>query len=228
MSEGGSVTFGLVHGGAHGAWCWERLVPELEQRGRTAVAADLPCEDETAGTAEYADVVTAALAESNGNVVLVAHSLGGLTAPLVAERRPVARLVFVAGLLPVPGKSFRDQQGDEPDMLFPYRGGRAGLRERFFGDCSPEDADWAMARIRDQALKPFTETTPLREWPNIPSSYVLCTADRACNPAWGRRAARNRLGVEPIELVGSDHSPFLSRPAELADLLVRLATEPSS
>lgn len=227
MNEAGRVTFGLVHGGAHGAWCWERLMPELERRGHTAVAADLPCDDQSAGAAEYANVVADTLAQSNGNVVLVAHSLGGLTAPLVAERRPVARLIFVAGLLPVPGKSFREQQADEPDILFPYHGGRPGLRDRFFGACSPEDADWAMARVRDQALKPFTETTPLRAWPAVPSSYVLCTADRACNPAWSRRAARARLGVKPLELVGSDHSPFLSRPAELADVLVRLATEPS-
>jgi pimeloyl-ACP methyl ester carboxylesterase len=223
----GRATLGLVHGGAHGAWCWERLVPELEARGHVAVAPDLPCDDDSAGAAEYADVVSTALSGSNGNVVLVAHSLGGLTAPLVAERRPVVRMVFVAGLLPVPGKSFRDQQAEEPDILFPYRGGRPGLRDRFFGNCSAEDADWAMARIRDQALKPFTEPTPLRAWPDVPSSYVICTDDRACNPAWSRRAARNRLGVEPIELIGSDHSPFHSRPAELADLLVRLATEPS-
>ena len=136
-------------------------------------------------------------------------------------------MVFVAGLLPVPGKSFRDQQADEPDILFPYRGGRPGLRDRFFGHCSPDDADWAMERIRDQALKPFTEVTPLRSWPDVPSSYVLCTDDRACNPDWSRRAVRERLGVEPIELDGSDHSPFLSRPAELASLLVRLAVEAS-
>jgi pimeloyl-ACP methyl ester carboxylesterase len=226
MSGGGRVTFGLVHGGAHGAWCWERLVPRLEARGHLAVAPDLPCDDDAAGTAEYADVVADALSASNGNVVLVAHSLGGLTAPLVAERRHVVRMVFVAGLLPVTGKSFRDQQAEEPDILFPYHGGRPGLRDRFFGNCSPEDADWAMARIRDQALKPFTEPTPLRAWPDVPSSYVLCTDDRACNPAWSRRAARGRLGVEPIELVGADHSPFLSRPAALADLLVGLATEP--
>jgi pimeloyl-ACP methyl ester carboxylesterase len=216
-------TFGLVHGGAHGAWCWDRLVEALARLGRRAIAMDLPCEDEDAGAAEYAAVVVDALAGVDGEVVLVGHSLGGLTVPLVASARPASRMIFLSGLLPSPGLSLRDQQAAEPEMMFPYRGGRAGLRERFYNTCAPEDADRAMALLRPQALKPFVEKTPLEAWPELPSSYVLCTEDRACNPAWSRRAARDRLGVAPVELAGSDHSPFLNRPDELARLLVELA-----
>jgi pimeloyl-ACP methyl ester carboxylesterase len=216
--------FGLIHGGAHGAWCFRKLIPELAARGHRAVAADLPCDDDEAGTADYARVMTDALAGSPEPVVLVAHSLGGLTAPLVAAARPVQMMIFIAAFLPVPGQSMNDQRRREPDMMFPYHDGVVGLRDRFFNTCSATDADWAMARLRRQALKPFTEVTPLREWPPAPSAYVVCAEDHACNPAWARRAARERLGVEPTELAGSDHSPFLSRPAELAGLLVSLAT----
>ncbi|MEX2555147.1 MAG: alpha/beta fold hydrolase [Actinomycetota bacterium] len=218
------MTFGLVHGGAHGAWCWERLIPELERRGHRAIAMDLPCEDEGAGAAEYATVVVDALREFEEPVALVGHSLAGLTIPLVAHARPVRRMIFVCGLLPEPGLSFRDQQAAEPDILFPYKGGRAGLRDRFYHHCAPEDADRAMERIRDQALKPYVEVTPLKEWPGVPAGYVLCTEDRASNPAWSRRVVPERLGIRPIELVGSDHSPFLSRTKELACVLEDLAT----
>jgi pimeloyl-ACP methyl ester carboxylesterase len=69
--------FGLVHGAWHGGWCWERLVPELEQRGHTAVLPDLPCEDVRADATEYARVVGEALGDADGDVVLVGHSLGG-------------------------------------------------------------------------------------------------------------------------------------------------------
>lgn len=226
----GPVTFALVHGGAHGAWCWERVVAALDARGHRAVAVDLPCEDEDAGAGEYAALVVDALAGADGPVVVVGHSLGGLTTPLVAAARPVRGLVFVAALLPVPGKSLRDQQQLEPEMMFPYRGGRAGLRERFYATCSPEDADLAMSRIREQALKPYVESTPLAAWPDVPSTYVVCELDRACNPEWARRAARERLGVEPVELAGTGHSPFLDRPNELAGLLVahaRATAEPA-
>jgi pimeloyl-ACP methyl ester carboxylesterase len=216
------MTFGLVHGGAHGAWCWERLVPELERRGHRSVAVDLPCEDDAAGAAEYARVVVDALASEAEPPALVAHSLGGLTAPLVAHALPTRCLILVSALLPVPGRSFRDQQADE-EIMFPYSGGVAGLRDRFFHRCDPADAERAMARLRRQSTTPFEETTPLESWPDVPASYVLGTEDRAVRPEWSRRAARERLGVEPIELDGSDHSPFLSRPAELADVLVSLA-----
>jgi pimeloyl-ACP methyl ester carboxylesterase len=218
------MRFALIHGGAHGAWCFRKLIPELTARGHRAVAVDLPCEDDDAGTAQYARVVIDSLADRPEPVVLVAHSLGGLTAPLVAAVRPVQTMIFIAAFLPVPGQSMNDQRRREPTMMFPYHDGVPGLRDRFYNTCSATDADWAMARLRRQALKPFTEVTPLREWPSVPSAYVVCTEDHACNPAWARRAARERLGVEPAELAGSDHSPFLSRPAELAGLLVSLAT----
>jgi pimeloyl-ACP methyl ester carboxylesterase len=219
----GPVTFGLIHGGAHGAWCFEKLIAALASRGHPAIAMDLPCEDEEAGAAEYARVVTDALAGTGEPVVLVAHSLGGLTAPLVAVARPVQLMIFIAALLPVPGRSLNEQRAAEPEMMSPYHGGVAGLRDRFFNTCSAADAEWAMARLRRQALRPFTETTPLRQWPSVPSAYLLCTQDHAGNPDWARRAARERLGVEAVELRGSDHSPFLNRPAELADLLISLA-----
>jgi pimeloyl-ACP methyl ester carboxylesterase len=217
------VTFGLVHGGAHGAWCWQRVQEELAELGHRGIAADLPCEDDDAGAAEYAAIVLDSLAAHDEPVVLVAHSLGGLTIPIVASRRSTRRMVFVSALLPVPGMSLRDQQVTEPEMSFPYTGGPAGLRDRFYHRCRPEDADRAMRLMRRQALKPFTEVTPLERWPDVPSTYVLSTEDRACNPEWSRRVARERLGVEAVELVGSDHSPFLSRPDELARLLVDLA-----
>jgi pimeloyl-ACP methyl ester carboxylesterase len=216
------VTFGLVHGGAHGAWCWRRVLDELAALGHHGIAMDLPCDDDSAGAEEYAAVVVDALQEVEEPVTLVGHSLGGLTVPLVAEQRPTRRMIFLCAMLPVPGKSFREQQATE-DVLFPYSGGVAGLRMRFFNSCTDEAADDAMARLRRQSTTPFEERTPLRHWPEVASSYIVCTEDRACRPAWARQAARERLGVEPIELEGSDHSPFLSRPQELARLLIAIS-----
>ncbi len=218
------VVFGLVHGGMHGAWCWQRTIDALERRGHRAVAMDLPCGDEAAGASEYADVVVAALRDIEGPVILVGHSIGGLTLPVVATRRSVSRMIFLSALLPVPGRSLADQRIDEPDMSFPYRSEPEQLRARFFQTSSRADTDYAMAMMRGQAGKPFTEITPLATWPDVPSDYIVCELDRAVNPAWSVRASRNRLGVEPVILGGSDHSPFLGRADELAGLLLHLAT----
>ena len=91
------------------------------------------------------------------------------------------------------------------------------------GPAIPADAPaavarWATQRLRPQAFRVFEETTPLGAWPDVESRSIVCRADRAINPVWVRAAARERLGVEPIELDGG-HAPFLTRPADLARIL---------
>ncbi len=227
------ATFGLVHGAWHGGWCWERLIPALEARGHRAVAMDLPCDDPTAGCARYAEAADAALPPAD-DLVLVGHSLGGLTIPVLAARRPVRLLVFLCAVLPEPGQSLGDQLARDPGLYAPgyaTHPGRAShpdgstswvdvesAREVFYHDCAPEDARRAWARLRRQASLPRREPCPLAAWPDTPRVSILCREDRAVAPDWSRRAARERLGVDALELPGG-HSPFLSRPAELAALL---------
>lgn len=231
------ATFGLVHGAGHGAWCWERLIPILEALGHRAFAMDLPCEDPAAGAVRYAEIVDGAIPPAT-DLVLVGHSLAGLTVPLVAARRPVRRLVFLCALIPAFGRSLADQVAAEPEIYDPVlrsHPGRvtgadgaiwfrdeAAARDVFYHDCTSEDVHWAFRRLRPQAAAPRREACPLSSWAPGEKAYILCREDRAISPAWSRHAARERLGVAPIELDGG-HSPFLSRPKALAGVLDRLA-----
>ena len=168
------TAFALVHGAWHGAWCWERLAPELEARGHRVVAVDLPSDDATAMFETYAEVVVYAL-YADEDVVVVGHSLAGLTIPLVAARRPVRRLVYLCALAPVPGRSFTEQLSIEPDTLLPeYRAGLAGpddegmtrwqdearARAVLYADCGEGDARAAFARLRPQARTPQNHRFP--------------------------------------------------------------------
>jgi pimeloyl-ACP methyl ester carboxylesterase len=227
-------TFCLVHGAFHGAWCFERLVPELEALGHVATAIDLPSDEIGPTFSDYASVVADALGDA-GDVVLVGHSLAGMTIPLVAARRPVRRLVFLAALLPIPGRPMLEQMKDETDMLTnhmrfvgPDDQGRAHWPDperaiaAFYADCDPQVARWAAERLRPQARSPHAEPFPLDSIPDLDNVYVLCRDDRSVNPEWSRRVVPERLGIEPTEMDGG-HSPFLARPAELARLLDGLA-----
>ena len=226
----------LVHGSYHGAWCWDLLRPELERLGHRVITMDLPISDPALGAADYATTVENEL-EPASEPILVAHSMAGLIAPLVAARRPIHRIVFLAAFLPVPGKSANNQRSTEPiDGRVPpttadwrdlgdnvWMVGPATATELFFQDAPADVARWATDRLRPQAYGVLAEVTPLTVWPDVESRYIVCRDDRATNPDWGRAAARERLGVEPIEIDGG-HSPFLTRPAELAQMLDSLTT----
>lgn len=222
------VTFGLVHGAYHGSWCWQRLTPELERLGHRVLAVDLPCEDPRAGAAEYAATALGAFAEAGDDLVVVGHSLAGLTIPLIATARPVRQLIFLSAMLPRPGTTQDEVLSAESDTVLPGpKGGayqepagtvrwRADAAARwFYADCPADLAAWAAARLRGQCWKITSEVTPLPAWPDVPCAYILGSHDLVINPAWSRQTAPSVLGVQPIEIDGG-HSPFLAIPAALA------------
>ena len=229
------TTFALVHGSWHGAWCWELLTPHLQRGGHAVVTMDLPCDDGSASFDTYADVVCAALDRCDDDVVLVGHSLAGSTVALVAARRPVLHLVYLCALVPDIGRSMFDQWCDEPVLNPVYVKGLSEpdaqarttwvdlelARAIFCADCDEPTANATLNRLRPQARYPSTVPFPLTEFPAVSCTSVVCTDDQFVGPDWSRRVARDRLGAELIELPGS-HSPFLSRPSALADVLLRV------
>jgi pimeloyl-ACP methyl ester carboxylesterase len=202
-------TFGLVHGGGFGAWCWDRVIPELTARGHRAEVVDLTTDDLATGAAHCAEAITHAFAAIE-DPVLVGHSIAGLIIPLVAMQAQVRGLVFLHALLPRPGESVVDQLTVEPDMLnpemftasAPFWEDESVAATFLFHDCPPEIAREAYRRLRPEPGVLGSEVTPLTAWPDVPAAYIVCAGDRTATPAWARRAARERLGVEPIELRG--------------------------
>jgi hypothetical protein len=199
------ASFSLVHGAWGGGWLWDLLRAELEGRGHVVHTPDLPCEDLAAGVEEYAAAVPAA-------DVVVGYSLGGLTIPYVEADTHVFLTALVA-----------DALGDWEDTFVPGFGEarvRDELGRSYYSNLAdavrelqipPEHADLAV-KLRRQA--PYDAPQVRVDRP----SYILCTQDAVIRPDWQRHAARDVLGVEPIEL-DAGHSPMLERPRELAVLL---------
>jgi pimeloyl-ACP methyl ester carboxylesterase len=203
-------------------------------------AIDLPVSDPDAGAEAYARTILEAV-DWTEPPILVGHSMSGLVVPIVAAARPVRRLVFVAAFLARPGVSATEQRQSEPiDPTTPpstqqwtdlgdgvWSVGPDTATELFWHDATPAVAAWAVARLRPQSYRVMTEVSPMVAWPDVPSAYIACREDRAMNPAWQRIAARERLGVEAVEIDGG-HTPMLTRPTELAEVLDGLAKASSA
>ena len=141
-------------------------------------------------------------------------------------------MVFLCALLPISETSWTEQVAQDPSMIAAGFGhglqvdsqGRtvwsdpSAARAAMYADCTDGDVRFALENLRPQAQAPYQEKCPLASWPEVRAAYVLASDDRVVSADWARAAARARLAVEPRE-VGGGHSPFLSRPTELADLL---------
>jgi pimeloyl-ACP methyl ester carboxylesterase len=208
------ATFALIHGGGGSAWDWHLVVAELRGLGHDPVAVDLPTEDESAGWWDYADTVVRAVGDPN-EVVVVGHSLGGFTAPLVCTRIPARLLILVAAMIPSPGELFEDWWANT-------RYEESGNGDVFYHDVPEDLAAEARRRERDEASKALQEPWPLETWPDVPTRYLLCREDRMFPAAWARRHTRERLGIDADEIDGG-HYITLSRPRELAERLAAYA-----
>jgi pimeloyl-ACP methyl ester carboxylesterase len=220
------ATFVLIHGAGDSAWFWHLVKPELRKRGHDVVTMDLPCDDDSAGLAEYADTVVEAIGD-RGDLVLVAQSFGGFTAPLVCKRLPVELMVLVAAMIPTPGEAPNDYwantdwQPSRLDHVEPIHGASREDAETiatFYHDVPPDLAAEALKRERGQSETPGVKPWPLEAWPDVPTRFLLCRDDRLFPADWLRRVVKERLGMIPDEMDGG-HCIALSRPKELADRL---------
>jgi pimeloyl-ACP methyl ester carboxylesterase len=211
------ATFVPIHAAGDGAWNWHLVADQLRARGHQVVAVDLPADDESVGLWDYADAVAAAIGD-NTDVVVVAHSFGGFTGPLVCARVPVSGLVMVNAMIPAPGEppadwwantghgeARRAAGGDEMDDL-----------QTYYHDVPPELAAEAMRRGRNHpSSRAYDEPWPLERWPDVRTHFLLCRNDRLFPAAWMRGLVGERLGITPDE-IDSGHCPMLSQPGELA------------
>ena len=223
----------LVHGGGHGAWCWEPLMSRLDI---PSIAIDLPGRGRSPLPLDqvtpeiWADSVVATIERNDlRDVVLVGHSMGGLTILRVAARIPerLRRCVFVASPIPAAGQSLAGLMGEafadaDPDGL--EQGMSTDLaRDLFAHDLTERDADWLLARLVPDSQAVFASIVDLTAvGGTVPRSYIRTAFDRACVPALQDRAIATLAPIDVIE-VETGHSVMVSAPDRLAAILHRLA-----
>ncbi|MFQ5814705.1 MAG: alpha/beta fold hydrolase [Anaerolineae bacterium] len=235
-------TYVLIHGAWHGGWCWEKVVPLLEQAGHKVEALDLPGhgKDKTPipeiSLQAYADSVCRVLDAQSEPVVLVGHSMGGVVISQAAENRPekIRTLVYVCAFLLRSGESLLQlAEGDTESSALPnlitaedesYITVRdEAIKELFYGDCADEDVRRAKSLLVPQAAAPFATpvNTTDEDFGRIPRVYIQCLRDRAISPSLQKRMY-TALPCHRVISMDTSHSPFLSAPEELARHLMSL------
>lgn len=230
----------LVHGAWHGAWAWERLIGPLRDRGLWPTAIDLPGHGESqvepSDLYGDADALKSVLDELDGQVLLVGHSYGGMVITDAGGHPAVRGLVYVAGFLPLEGETLNTagtgdgSDQDPPSALTPcttkvgdgsmlvLQG--SGVSDALYGGCDPSTQRWAAERLGLQPTASFKQTARHLAWKGRPTTYVVCTLDKTIPPSRQRRMAKHADRVVELE---SDHSPQLSVPGRLADVIADAA-----
>jgi pimeloyl-ACP methyl ester carboxylesterase len=223
------MTFVLIHGGAHGAWCWEPMLPYLDG---SALAVDLPGRGKKPGdlekltTSDFAASVIADIESARlSRVVLVGHSMAGLTIPRVIERIPerIASVVFVSALVPREGQALYEAMS-MPAAPAREAGGalldEATARHMFCNDMTPQQTRFVLESLCPEAVKPMSEPASLAGLRRpVARSYVKLLRDQALAPELQDQFIRNAGPNCSVHELDAGHNAMISRARELAAIL---------
>lgn len=242
--------FVLIHGAMHGGWCFDRVAEILRSKGHTVFAPDLPG---MGGDPETLEAVTLdgwarftldqchamRLRIGDAPLVLAGHSRGGLNIGAAAELDPTAmdKLVYICALMPPDGESGSSIRAafppdEETREFIARREGQTGWQVsaedavKMFAHLSPPDlALAAMKRLVAEPMGPLRTHMNLtaERWGNVPRLYVECLQDRTI-PIAGQRIMQELAPGTEVVTLDCDHSPFLSMPEELAEVLIAAAS----
>lgn len=234
----------IIHGAWYDSSSWYKVIPALKARGHNVIAPDLPGYGKNApprpdiDLGDYVDAVVNAVNSVNEPVVLVGHSLGGMFISQAAERIPekILSLTYVCAFMLQNDQSRIGVASQDPDSVaikyrIPAGEGlisftRDGFIDSFYNDCAPEDIEHLLARALPQPVKPLKSPLQLTaaNYGRIPRYYVKCLVDRGITPAFQDKMIAASPVQRTFELQAS-HSPFMSKPKELADILLEVASK---
>jgi pimeloyl-ACP methyl ester carboxylesterase len=219
-------TFVLVPGAGGSAWYWNRVVPLLEAAGHRVIPVELPAADDSATLGDYAATIGAA-GQGSSNIVMVAQSLGGFSAPMAVDELGAQELIFVNAMIPAPGESpgqwFSNTGQSDAAREMAERDGRSpdfDFVEDFFHDVPDDVRTAAFDRGEPvQSDTPMGSVFVLERLPDIPTRVISGRDDRLFPIEFQRRLATQRLGLN-IEEIPGGHLIALSHPTQLADRLL--------
>ncbi|HET9874725.1 MAG TPA: alpha/beta fold hydrolase [Mycobacterium sp.] len=233
----------LVHGGAHAADCWDPMIAELRRQepGLRVLAVDLPGRRNkpgrlaTATIAEWVDSVVADIEQARlGDVVVVGHSMAGVTVPGVVAKLGAGRvreMVLVAAFVPPQGTSIIDSLGgflglySRNVVAFAPRTVRLPAVLARIGFCTGmtrAQRRFTLSRMYPDSLGVVCEPVDRSCVPDeVRRSWVLTLNDRALSGRSQRASIAALGGVQTVIAVDACHDVMISHPERLAEILIK-------
>lgn len=241
-------TYLLVHGAWHGAWCWDKVVPEMRAKGHNVIAIDLPSHGKDTANADnitlndYVQKVVSVAKTTKGEVILVGHSMGGVVISQAAEYLGIAKvnkLIYLDAFLPKNGESVSGlarliEASLPPDSnrLTIGKGLNISASRKsstfkpevadilFYHDCSETDKAFAHRNLSRQSFAPLGTPVSVSDsvYGRIPKYYILCTESKDLD----KSILPTRVHCEKIFRIKSSHSPFFSKPRKLVKILLKV------
>jgi pimeloyl-ACP methyl ester carboxylesterase len=241
--NGPSRTYVLVHGAWQAPYAWQYVAAGLQKSGNKVVVVELPghgtnqTAPQTLSLDVYRDKVLEAMANVEGKVILVGHSLGGMVISSVAEKAPskVQKLVYIGAFLPVSGQSLLDLAQTDADSwlskaLVPSADQLTldvihdSVTDIFVQDGSANVKSLVLGNYRPEPAIPFTNKVALTDasYGSIQKAYIRTLQDHVISPGLQDRMI-GAAGIGSVYSINSSHSPFLSKPDSVVTLLIQAA-----
>lgn len=240
----------MVHGGFHWGGCFGKVANLLAQNGYPVATPDNRSHGYEAtpynaikDMADYCAPVERIVAAAKSPVVLLGHSLGGVTLTYLGEKYPekIRRLIYLTAIMCPNGESFASYMTPERSVMFAFPplfdgtgpsdgvmlkvSDPAVVRSAFYADCSDHDFRIAMANVNPiNSLIPlqFKSAITPRRFGSIPRAYIETSEDRTLVPKFQRQFQADVPGAT-VRTLATSHSPFFSQPEALANLIMQLA-----
>lgn len=235
-------TYVLVHGSWQAPYVWDVVKADLVNKGHTVIVVELPGHG-TDNTAThnltmdvYRDKVIESISKADGKVILVGHSMGGMVITHVAEKLPsrISKLVYIGAFVPASGQALTDLAFSDPDsklgpLLVPSADQltldvkRENLTYLFINDGSQADKEKVLANYRAEPAIPFTNKVVLTNdaFGAVDKVYIKTLQDIVISPGFQDRMIAG-AGITTVYPINTSHSPFLSKPHEVSDLLLSI------
>ncbi|SKC95326.1 Pimeloyl-ACP methyl ester carboxylesterase [Chitinophaga ginsengisegetis] len=238
MKQQPNDTFILVHGGFHGAWCWDKLRPFMEEKGFVVITPDY-----TGNGKEFHSYTTrigALLEKQQQPVIILGHSSGGMVITELAKKYPdkIKGLIYLSAFLLPEGMSPPEIMQDDTISLMQssliidksngtVRVNKKKAKQLFYADCEDPVAQWAISKLTPEPVKPAgnkeNSRTDIAPEQPIRRFYIETLQDKALGITSQRRM-QYLLPCEKVYTLTSGHSPFLSQPGKLAAVLADIST----